>query len=366
MKTARAKWERIIQAASTAEHHAAILDARHRLGRDDPPPYPRLVDAYLRTIEQGRFRRLDTLRLTAADLTDLAAVVAAGPQGTAARRVDAASRQRLHRARLVVHLNADGRPTGPDVACTVRATLPGVAVTRGAENKPLPLSSTDAAALAALGADGGTTTWPGTATSLRVSLYWGLVRYAGGRYRLTGTGRSELARHRATVTTDLVIPSDRQSEVLIHGLRHPHGMDMAEQDSAVVQQCITRQWIVRAGQIDGTRRCRYRVTESGRDALARWEEQDRRRRIRPERLTLSQLEIGQWVRLVKRSGLPVTARYVQVVDNPRPTGRVIRAGNRGWEVWVVDHPGDTPYLYGGRAFYTSTKYEVRQPVRVAA
>lgn len=365
---AQDQWSRIIDGATTAQQHAAIIEVRRQFGRDQPPPLRSMVDAYRRVFDSKRHAGLDSLPIDAATLTDLAVIVDAGAAGMYSRRLPYWSRQTLHRMQLVTHTGRDGIPLGPDEVghSTVRATLTGIAVARAARSRVFPLSETDAFAFARLDADGGLKHWPGTAQAERIARYWHLVDEVDGWYRLTPAGRAALNEHRTP--SEQIMASKQQGGVLTYAARTGRPVDLQQFDGPVIQQCVTRQWLIRAGLVPGARRAAYRITESGRDALDRWREAERKRLDSPERVTAVHLEKGMWVRLANRQGLPVTDAYVQVVDATRTQdGLVDGAGNTtpGYAVTVVDEPGGTPYLYGGKPFYPVTKYEVR-PSRTAA
>lgn len=366
---ARYQWSRIIDAASSAQEHAAVMEVRRQFGRDDPPPHAAMVDAYRRVIDSKRYAGLDAVALDAVALTDLAAIVEAGPAGLPSRRFPYTARLTLHRAQLVTHTTGDGLVVGADEArsTTVRATLAGIAVVRAARTRVFPLSETDAAAFAKLDADNGLKAWPGTGQGERIARYWALVEHTDGWYRLTPAGRAALNQHRTP--TDQIMPSFHQGGVLTHAARlRGRVVDLEQFDSSVVQQCVTRQWIVRSGLVAGARRAAYRITDSGLDALDRFREAERKRLGTPERLIAVQLKAGMWIRLVNRRELPVTDAYVQVVDVQVIKGAMAEVGNAnpGYQVLVVDEPGGTPYVYGGRQFYPATKYEIRPSETAAA
>lgn len=365
---ARHQWSRIIDAASSAQEHAAVMEVRRQFGRDDPPPFAAMVDAYRRVVDSKRYAGLDGVPLDAVVLTDLAVIVDAGPAGLPSRRFPYPGRLTLHRAQLVAHTTADGAHVGADEArnTTIRATLAGIAVVRAARARVFPLSETDAAAFAKLDADGGLKGWPGTGQGERIARYWALVEHTDGWYRLTRAGRAALNQHRTP--PDQIMPSPQQGGLLVHTARlRGRVVDLEQFDTSVVQQCVTRQWVIRSGLVAGSRRAAYRITESGLDALDRFREAETKRLDRPERLIAVQLETGMWVRLVKREGLPVTDAYVQVVDVKMVRGEMADGNaNPGYQVLVVDEPGGTPYVYGGRRFYPATKYEIRPSQTAAA
>lgn len=363
----QAQWSWIIDNAASPQEHAAVMETRRQFGRDDPPPHASMVDAYHRIMESRRHAPLDGIAIEVPELTDLAVIVDAGPAGLASRRFGYPGRLTLHRAQLVTHSTGDGRRVGADEGSntTIRATLAGIAIVRSARTRVFPLTETDAAAFAKIDAVGTHLGWPGTAQAERISRYWGLVeRTDDGRYRLTPAGRKALNRHRTP--NDQIMPSHPQAGVLAHAARQGRDLvDLERFDYSVVQQCITRQWILRAGQVAGTRRCSYRISELGRDALDRWRDIDRN--DRPRRLVAMRLEKGMWVRLLVRARLPVTEAYVQVHDIVT-AGKPVNDSNwtPEYEVWVVDEPGLTPYLYGGRTVYPGTTYEIRPSEAEAA
>jgi DNA-binding PadR family transcriptional regulator len=369
----RAQWLRITAAPDTAECHAAILDARRRYGRTEPTPYRQLVDTYRANIGAKRYRVLNTVGLSLADLTDLCRIVDAGAAGLPSVQFDSVARENLDRLRLVAFTAArrpgaaGAPPASPLVShhsphAIVSATLAGVAVARAYQTRPVTLQTTETAALAKLEADNGAPLWPGTRRAERAARYWGLVTHDDdGWYRLTEAGRAALMRQRSNLSTDQIMPSPAQAEGLDRLVKRGGSSDDVDGlRGGSIEQCITRQWVARAGTVHGSRRPVFRITEAGRDALARWEAVQRRQRGDIPNLTPQQLQPGMRVRLANRPrSLNVAAFYVWVAD----VERVREEGkfHGVWQVWVTDDPGGTPYLYGGRAFHPSTRYQVMPP-----
>jgi hypothetical protein len=362
---ARRQWDRITARPDTAEQHAAILEARRLHARHNPPDYPHMVAAYQRAIDNRTFAHLDKLTLTSSELTYLDEVVCAATDGLPASRLPAPVRTALHQPLLIACIDANGTQTWPsDTTGTVRALLFGVAVARATRSRPLPLSATEAVALAKLEADGTCETWPGSIEGQRVAQYWTLVTVEGGRFRLTASGRATLNEHRRNSPADTIIPTWEQSQVLAYLSRLDRtGGDLHDHPRDKIKVCVNRQWIVRSGQVKGARRPLYRITESGRDALSRWIAQQKRNKREMIPATAPRLAHGMVVRLMNRKIAGIAPDWV-IVDR---TARVAHPGtNPTWEVWVTDEPGGEPYLYGGRGFHPSTRYEVHPTGDVSA
>lgn len=365
------QWDHIVARPDTAEKHAAILEARRLHARHDPPDYALMIHTYQRAIDNQAFARLDQIVLTATDLTYLDQIVCAATTGVPARDVPAPVRTTLHQHLLIASVDAKGVQAWPsDTTGTVRALLFGVAVNRARRARPLPMSETEAIALAQLEADDGATQWPGSVEGRRIALYWKLVTHVDDRFRLTPTGRAALNDHRRNSPADTIVPSFEQSQVLryLSRVNRAQGADLNSHPRDKVKVCVARQWIVRCGVAkDNPRRPLYRITESGRDALARWTNQGNRTSAQgtavPLPVTAPRLTQGQSVRMMNRKAADLDPRWV-VVDR---TEQVPNPGrNPTWQVWVRDTDDGEPYLYGGRGFHPATRYEVRNTGTSAA
>jgi hypothetical protein len=198
--------------------------------------------------------------------------------------------------------------------------------------------------------------WPGSVEGQRVAQYWRLIAVGDGRFRLTAAGRATLNEHRRNSPADIIVPSWEQSQILAYLSRLDRtGGDLQGHPRDKIKVCVNRQWIVQSGQVKGTRRPLYRITEPGRDALSRWTAQQRLNKREMIPATPTQLARGMVVRLVNRKGAGVGPDWVIVDRAERVPGP---SGNPAWQVWVSDEPGGEVYLYGGRGFHPSTKYEV--------
>lgn len=352
-----ARWEQIVGAARSAEHHAAILDARARYGRTEPADHTAMVSAYARAIMDGTYTILDALPLTAVVVTDLARVVDRRTAGLPPGHVEQASRNTLARYQLVSLRNPHGTAHLAIPGTVLVATLAGVAVIRGIRTRRPVLSPTDVATLAALDRTPGPIGWPGSATAERMCLYWRLAEKVGNRYRLTIRGSHTLEMHRSDAISALRIPSAEQDRVLRCVIMlGGHRVDLSAMPPDDVKACAARGWVVRSGSSLHSDQPGYTITEAGRDAASRAERKRDQDAERPK-LTPHQLHRGHWVRLLNRGRL-VGPEYVQVIKAIRVNG-TSRA--RGWEVWVTGEQGGPMFLYGARAFHPTTKFETRPP-----
>lgn len=361
-RTAARQWARIITVARTAEQHAAVMDVRRRFHGADPPPVEAMVHAYRAVIAARSYAPLNAVRLLMVQLADLAVIVNAAAAGLPAAAVEQASREVLHRHRLVTLLDPRGQVTAfPDDPRTrVVATRAGLAVLRGAGGRPLHLSEADAFTLTQVDAHR-PQVWPGAASCLRACHVWGLIRRAAGCYHLTAPGRDALAYHRGNGDAERKLPNDGQAEVLERAnANNGSGVDLGAFTVHHIAQCVTRQWLVKAGSVRptgrGSARPLYRITDSGRDALDRHRLARRLTGEVADPVTVGKIEPGQRIRVLRRRGLDVPKTFALLVRKNRVP--VPGTCNQGFELWVSDTDGAEPYLYGGKAFYPTTRFEV--------
>ena len=350
----RSAWDRIVTRARTAEQHAAVLDARRHHGRASPPNWAAMDDHYARMINAGVFAVLDALPLSASHTAELGRLVDAGAAGLPPFEVDPRAREILTR----LHLADWCHRSAATHSRVLVATLAGIAVSRSAATRPLVLSASDAATLSDLEADGGRVLWPGTVTCLRMCGFWGLADQADGRYVITPDGRQALAQHRSQASQQHVVPTEGQGIVLEFLARSGLKGDVKHLAASYIKQCIGRGWMVRSGMISGTRRSAYRITETGRDALARWALVADRKRQQRARLTAGQVRRGMWVRLLTR-GPGVGLEFVKVEGTVKVPGPNVRTPK--WQIWVSDGKGRKPYIYGDRPFFQATRFEQASP-----
>lgn len=365
-QSAERQWARIIAAVRTPAQHAAVMDVRSRFGRVEPPPHADMVRVYQAITKAGTYASLNGVGLTAVPLADLGAVVKAAAAGLPVAAIEGTTREALTRARLVTVDQSRG---------LVVATRAGVAVLRGAYARPVRLTESDAYTLALLDVDRGRQVWPGTAACLRACTFWNLTTWTGTRYQLTVQGSDALARHRGSVGLDTrtvrgsgptvteLLPNEGQVEILEHLTRTDDPEDLVGFTKHHVAQAVTRGWLIKAGSIRpsgrGAARALYRITASGRDALGRAHDAQRRNGGRLDTPTVGKIEPGAWIRLVNWRQRRMPEKYVLLV---RKEETVVPGTmkNHGWELWVVDAEGQEPYLYGGRPFYPAAKCQVRE------
>ncbi len=351
----RTTWSKVRAAAALPSEHAAVISARRKYRHWAEPPYAAMLGHYTRALEV--FASLDNLRLSSVEVTDLIRVVDAATAGLPGDAVHAPSRARLTRARLVTLDGGQlpGRCDPADPTVTVRATIAGIAVARAASPANLVLSPPEIECLARLAMDGGCPSWPGSVQAHYVTAFWKLTVNDRGRFRLTRLGKEVLAASRDRFV-DQIVPTGGQAKILDScAAAGARGSSLLDFTRTSVRGVATRGWIARVGASGPVPR--YRLTQTGRDALDRHHAATigENGEPIPAPITASQLQEGMRVRIINRDGLGVGREYARVLRTEKVTtgGR----GQVGWQVWVADAEG-RPFIYGGRAFHPATRYEI--------
>lgn len=363
LAVARGQWSTICTEASTPAQHASILDARQRFRRIDPTPYEMMVTAYQKLIREGRYRPINDLALSATELTDLALIVSRATAGLACRILDKPTRNSLARMRLIQFRGADGQPATGEIPTAVAvATLPGIAISRAAEGKPVMLSAAEAIALSKIDADGGADIWPGSMQTRRVAQHWGLVDRRNARYRITQDGRAALARARDRIGENPQVPSRLQGELLSWAMDNgDETVPLHENfNASLIDGCVTKHWIERIGRVMNSERkvrAMFRITERGREALERFKAERAILVMRPVRVTSPQLIEGEWFRMHNRAARGISDQWVQL---QRREMAPASNGSSGYLLMVCEIEDGPVVAYGGgRVFYPSTKFELR-------
>lgn len=378
-------WSTILARAATAADHANILEARARAA--GPGDTAALVAGYKAARAANLHTSLNRLNISASRIADLALVVAAGPTGVSAHRLDGGSRRYLGNHGLLVAA-ATSRYAVADARAVLVATLRGVAVVRAAQARPVDLSDSEAVPLAVIeramapgGEYDGCTTWPGSAVALRVSQMWRLVDYVrvppvstmhwsgklgGCVYRLTDAGRAALDRHRKGMTTATASMTPTVAEVLaeVGRSRSRLGVDPAQLKRTGVQRGLQAGWLVETEPVPGTRRIHVQLTDAGRDALAARQFQQRNAEPVEKRLTepVGRLQPGMWVRLANRhrtAGLG--SEFVRVHEVRSTQASTHRRLAHNYEVWATAEGRPEPFLYTGQAHFRTVRFEVQPP-----
>lgn len=382
MKTAPSSWDMIVRGARTATDHARIYAATLAVPEDN---LDHRAAAHARMCAAGAFADLDVLKLTASQITELAAVASGGTAGVNAQRIDGQIRPHLVRLGLIAKAPSSRYPAS-DWRATVRATPSGVGTVRAAQGQPVTLTTEEAVPLAVIERamrtrpERGVSGWPGSNLTMRVAQMWALMEFVragpppgehwashlpAAVHRLTPAGLEALERHRLSNDSVAIPVTTRAAEILARVQSAP-GSDLGQlggRDTHMLQKCMEAGWVSEGKPVmHAVSRRKVHLTPEGQEALERWRFQVATEKASPPQPSwpVTEITAGQWVALSNRRGFPGVAsgwvKVVEVKSVPRPTQDRL-SGN--YEVWVTDEERTEPYLYANRSVYRTVRFYVR-------
>lgn len=362
-------WDNLRAAARTPEQHACRLAAEQT---EPVPPvrddghFSRLVDMYVRHLQDEKFAYLNEHPATTMHAVELTRIADAGEQGLYARHLDGTTRARMLRRGWITSTSHDGRQAGArDWAAWLHITVEGRAVAAAALSNPVDLNDAQAAPLLMIrraGEDGYTGWWPGVHGAYQVATFFRLVverrpykDAAPDWFVLTEAGKTALERWRAKPRR-VKPPTPPQAQLLGELIEGQTARRTRVYRTDTYDACEVAGWLVwGAAKGDGSREAI--ITATGREAHAAFvAAPERARRARPELVPVRKLVKGQVVRLANRGGYrnlgPAWVTVVEVRQVPR-----IGYKPGGWQVLIEDGDGLVPYA--GKTFMSVTKFQVK-------